>query len=160
MRLFDRGAALIAAGGAAVGALAAYLLDPDRGRSRRARYAGQGLGILRRGARGTARTARVVGSDAKGKLEAMQAGTGGQTDLNDAALAEKVETELFRDPSIAKGRINVNVQRSVVVMRGEVDNGAQRRDLERQASRIAGVGGVDNLLRLRGEAASEERSPT
>lgn len=152
MRSLDRGAMLIGAVGAAAGALAAHLLDPVRGRGRRARYVDQGMGMLRRGARVTARAGRVAVAEAEGKLQAMRAGTGGQADLNDAALGEKVETELFRDPSIPKGSININAEDGVVVMRGEVGEEGQRRSLEEKASRIPGVRSVENRLRLAGEA--------
>jgi hyperosmotically inducible protein len=150
-----RGILLVAAGAAALGALATFLLDPDRGRSRRARYGDQAMGLVRRGARGAARAGRLVGSTAEGKMEAVRVGSGGQPDLNDATLTEKLETELFRDPSIAKGKININVERGVVVLRGEVDDDKTRRKLERQAGRVPGVWSVENLLHLPGEPAQE-----
>jgi osmotically-inducible protein OsmY len=37
---------------------------------------------------------------------------------DDAALARKVETELFRDADVPKGDINVNAEDGVVFLRG------------------------------------------
>ena len=45
--------------------------------------------------------------------------------LDDATLARRIESELFRDPSIEKGAINVSVEEGVVVLRGVVDRPEQ-----------------------------------
>jgi osmotically-inducible protein OsmY len=67
-----------------------------------------------------------------------------------------VETELFRDPSIPKGDININVERGIVVLRGQVDTAGQREELIRKAKSIAGVLRVDSLLHLPDEPAPPE----
>lgn len=149
---------LIAGLGAAAGALAAFLLDPDRGRARRARYGDQAAALVRRGVDRVGRGVRFVTSTVEGKVEALQHAGGDEdgANLDDAALADKVETELFRDQTIPKGKINVNVERGRVVLRGEIDSVAQSRKLEKQASRIPGVWAVENLLHLPGEPAPTE----
>ncbi len=38
-------------------------------------------------------------------------------DYDDATLAQKVMTELFRDPHVPKGAINVNAENGVVLLR-------------------------------------------
>src|SRR5918996_417444 len=123
------GAIGIAAIGAAIGAAVAFLLDPDRGRSRRARYGAQAV---------------------------RSAGRHGTGELNDAALTAKVETELFRDPTLPKGTLNVNVERGIVVLRGQVDSDAQRKEIEVRAAAIPGVWSVRNLTHVAGEPAPEE----
>ena len=150
------GALGIALLGAAAGALAAFMLDPDRGKSRRARYGDQAAALLRRGVRGTERVARLAGATAAGRMEAARHLGGGDADLNDATLAAKVETELFRDPTLPKGNLNINVERGVVVLRGQVDSEAQRTEIERRAAAIPGVWSVRNLTHLAGEPAPEE----
>jgi hypothetical protein len=148
---------LLALPAAVLGALASYLLDPDRGRSRRARLADQAAGLTRRGMARAQRGARMIGSTIEGKSQAFRHRGEEEAMPNDAALADKVESELFRDPSIPKGKININVEQGRVVLRGEVDDDAQRRKLERQASRVPGVWSVENLLHLPGERAPGER---
>ncbi|MDQ6682419.1 MAG: BON domain-containing protein [Chloroflexota bacterium] len=142
--------------GALLGALTAYLLDPDKGRDRRARLRetlNGRLGDVRD--RIEQRRRRSIDM-LEGRLDQVrQPGETGAV-LNDASLAAKVETELFADQSIAKGKINVNVEEGVVVLRGEVDTAKQRTDLVRRARRIPGVADVTSLLHLPGEPAPPE----
>ena len=151
-----RGALIIAALGAAAGAAAAFLLDPDRGRSRRSRYGDQAAALLRRGLRQTERVAHAARATAAGRLERARHLGNGEPDLNDATLAAKVETQLFRDPSLPKGNLNVNVERGIVVLRGQVDSDAQRTEIEVRAAAIPGVWSVRNLTHLAGEPAPQE----
>lgn len=68
--------------------------------------------------------------------------------LNDVAITRKVETELFRDPDVPKGQIDVNTAGGVVWLRGEAKTPEMINDLERRARDIAEVHGVENLLHL------------
>ena len=72
---------------------------------------------------------------------------------DDATLAQKVETELFRPRDVPKGQINVNVQQGVVQLRGEVPHEQMMRELVERARGIAGVLDVENLLHLPGTPA-------
>jgi gas vesicle protein len=139
--------------GAAFGAITAWLLDPDRGRSRRARLADQTAAIARRGIRLAERQQRMIGSLAAGKMSALRSQPDAETAANDATLKEKVESELLRDPKIPKGAININAEQGIVVLRGEVPDEAMREKLEKRASTIPGVWSVENLLHLPGEPA-------
>lgn len=150
MGRFKMGAALL---GAAGGALAVFLLDPDRGRSRRARFADQAAAVIRRGGRRIERARRMVASTAEGKAEAIRHLGSGDTPANDAALTDKVETELFRDPSIPKGSININAEKGVVVLRGEVADAGEVERIEAAVRRIPGVWEVRNLLHPAGTPA-------
>jgi osmotically-inducible protein OsmY len=69
----------------------------------------------------------------------------------------KVETELFRDPAVPKGAINVNVEHGVVVLRGEVNDESLKHRLEELAGKVEGVDGVRNLLHLPAEPAPTRR---
>jgi hypothetical protein len=156
-----RTASLMVAGGVAGGALAAALLDPARGRSRRARLADQAAAAVRRGIRGAGRMTRRLRSDVDGRMSAMRhAGDGGDPFPDDATLTAKVQSELFRDQHVPKGSINVNVERGIVVMRGEVPDDAMRGELVSRVERMTGVWAVRNLLHLPGEAAPRESVAT
>ena len=77
---------------------------------------------------------------------------GGPPDrLNDPALARKVETEIFRDRDAPKGRVDVNAERGIVYLRGEVDSAHETAELIAAARRVDGVAGVESLLHLPGE---------
>ena len=63
-------------------------------------------------------------------------------------LAHKVETELCRDPSIDKERININAEDGVVVLRGELERPEQIRKLEEAVRKVPGVRDVRSHLHL------------
>lgn len=150
------GIPFIAAIAAAVGALAAYFLDPDRGRSRRAQTRDRLAGVTRRASQRLARTSRYVTATAGGKARALtHSGNGSGEAPNDAVLAHRVESELFRDPSVPKGRLNINAEHGVVYLRGVTDSPDQIRALEDQTRRIDGVREVRNLLKTAGSASAE-----
>jgi osmotically-inducible protein OsmY len=133
------------------GAAVAFLLDPQRGRARRAQLADQGAATVRHAAQEAERVVRSVTSTAEGKLEALtQSGSRvGATD--DVTLRDRAESILFRDPKVPKGTINLSVERGTLVLRGEVPNARMRNKLAREAEKIDGVWGVQNLLHLPGE---------
>jgi hypothetical protein len=157
----DRGRSMagipfVAAIAAAVGALAAYFLDPDRGRSRRAQTRDRLAGMIRRASERLARTSRYVTATAGGKARALtHSGNGSGEAPNDAVLAHRVESELFRDPKVPKGRLNVNAEHGVVYLRGVTDTPDQIRALEDQTRRIDGVRDVRNLLKTAENAPAE-----
>jgi osmotically-inducible protein OsmY len=148
---------LIAVGAAIAGAGIAMLLDPARGRARRARLADQAAAAVRRGVRTTERATRRVRSEVGGRLAAVQhAGGEAEPFPDDVTLADRVQTELFRDPSVPKGQINVNVERGIVVLRGEVPDDAMRGEMIGRVEAMPGVWAVRNLLHLPGEQAPTE----
>jgi osmotically-inducible protein OsmY len=139
--------------GAALGAAAAMLLDPDRGHSRRVRLADQAGALARRTRRSVDRQRRLVLSRAAGSIAALRARGRASSPANDATLKERIESELLRDRAIPKGAININAEQGIVVLRGEVPDAAMRAKLEERAAAIRGVWYVENLLHLPGEPA-------
>lgn len=143
--------------GAAAGAAAAFLLDPVRGAARRAQLADRTTAWWRDVSVGIGRGSRYLGSTVEGKAQALRHGGQGEPMPNDASLAMKVESELFRDPDVPKGDININVEQGVVVLRGEVGDAAMSERLEKAARAVPGVWEVENLLHLPGEPAPTHR---
>jgi BON domain len=87
-------------------------------------------------------------------------------DLDDITIARKVETELFRDPTVPKGHIDVNVVGGVVWLRGEVKTPTEIKRLAEQAQAIPEVKRVENLLHLpktpaptRSDTPARQRKP-
>jgi hypothetical protein len=74
-------------------------------------------------------------------------------------LAHKVETELFRDPTVPKGRMNVNAENGTVVLRGVANSRDQIERIILATMAIDGVRGVQSLLRTPDELPERERSP-
>ena len=142
---------------ASLGAAAAFLFDPERGRGRRARLMDQGAASMRRLSRGIERQVRLLTGRARGGWTALRVGEDADELANDATVKDRVESELLGDPAVPKGDINVNAEQGIVVLRGEVPDEAMRADLEQRAGRIRGVWYVENLLHLPGEPALTQR---
>jgi osmotically-inducible protein OsmY len=75
------------------------------------------------------------------------------TELNDPALARKVESEIFRPADAPKGQVSVSVEHRVAILRGTVRDEAQAKELERTAAAVDGIERVENLLHRPGEPA-------
>lgn len=139
---------------AAGGALLLFFFDPSSGRTRRARIVQRVPALLRSGGRALGRLGRTAGAEAYGlKQKATHLREEPKEDLNDPTIEAKVETELFRDPEVPKGQINVNVQEGVVQLRGEVTSHELIEDLVEKARRVQGVRDVESLLHLPGAPA-------
>ena len=138
----------------AAGAALVYFFDPENGRRRRSMARDRAAAAVRRGSENLERYGRFAAGRARGAVQEL-AGSGAESaaPLDDAALARKVETEVFRDSDVPKGKININVEHGKVVLRGEVERPEQRTDLEAAARRVAGVRDVENLLHLPGAPA-------
>lgn len=140
--------------GAAAGAAASFLLDPARGRSRRARLLDQGAATVRRAGRHADHAFRRVRADVTGRIEAVKASRSPDTrPLDDASLTDRVRSTVFRDGTFPKGDLNVNVERGIVVLRGEIPDAATRERLVAEVEGIDGVWSVRDLLHLPGEEA-------
>jgi osmotically-inducible protein OsmY len=116
--------------GAAIGAAAAWFLDPNDGTQRRNTMLGKAHAL-------------------KGKATAAAPGAGrepAEERLNDPGLQAKVESEIFRDPDIPKGQVAVNVESGIVFLRGEIGDQATIDRLSDAAGKVDGVRGVENLL--------------
>jgi hypothetical protein len=138
--------------GTGLGAVATYFFDPDRGRGRRAETADRLLGAARQTGRRLGRGYRYARGTAAGMTErVLRSGSQADKWMNDETLAHKVESELFRDPSIPKGSINVNAEHGAVILRGVVDTQDQIEQIMVATMAIGGVRAVRSLLRLRSD---------
>ncbi|HEX6022253.1 MAG TPA: BON domain-containing protein [Solirubrobacter sp.] len=119
--------------GAAAGAAAAHFLDPDSGPKRRKEARRQA-----HHAKGTMKGA--VHNVVPHRHEAM----------DDATLADRVRSQIFRDADAPKGDVSVDVQASVVYLRGAVADQAWIDRLGAEARKVEGITGVKNLLHAPG----------
>ena len=69
---------------------------------------------------------------------------------DDMVLTEKVKTEIFRDPDVPKGQINVNTEYGRVILRGEVASEDMVRQLVDRARAVEGVTDVQSMLSVAG----------
>jgi osmotically-inducible protein OsmY len=136
---------------AAIGAGLAFFFDPVNGNRRRKMTADRVAGFFRRSGRRAARARRGVSASASAvKQKATHLREERKPQPDDVTLARKVESEIFRDGDLPKGRINVNAEEGVVFLRGEVDRPEMIEDLEKAARNVQGVREVENFLHLPG----------
>ena len=103
------------------GAAAAYIFDPQLGRTRRAKLKDQLLARARRAGRGIDSQARYAAGTATGAAKRATGAGSGTAELDNTALARKVESVIFRPEDAPKDRVSVNAENSVVFLRGEVE---------------------------------------
>jgi osmotically-inducible protein OsmY len=138
--------------GAAIGAAAAWFLDPNDGTRRRNLARDKTMKYARQGKDEAARRATYAGQTVKGKATAAAPGTSREPAaerLNDAALKAKVESEIFRDPDAPKGQVSVSVEDGTVQLRGELDDESKIEGLREAAANVEGVRAVESLLHTR-----------
>src|SRR5690348_15124546 len=140
--------------GVFLGWLAAYLFDPRLGRGRRAVARDWLLARSRRLLRRGERAQRYATATAIGKTRAfLHRHEAKKPQPDDATLAHKVETIIFRDDDVPKGQISVNAEDGVVWLRGEVPDQAMLDALVTRTREVAGVRRVESLLHSPGQPA-------
>jgi hypothetical protein len=139
--------------GAVLGALLAYFFDPQNGKRRRHTTVDRTTGFFRSGARKSERTGRAVAAEAYGVSQKVRHLREEPKEFDDATLADKVRSEVFRPADAPKGDVSVNVQKGVVQLRGQVERPELIEELVEKVRTVQGVKDVENLLHLRGTPA-------
>jgi hypothetical protein len=134
--------------GVALGAALTWFLDPRNGARRRNVTRDRVLALFRRTGRRGKRAARSVEAEAYGLAMKATHLHERPKQLDDVTLAHKVESQLFRDPDVPKGDININAVNGVVYLRGQVHSPREIERLENSVRKIQGVRDVENLLHL------------
>jgi hypothetical protein len=140
--------------GAIVGAAAAYLFDPERGHARRAMLGDRVGAQVRRGWRKVNQLGtRTSASAAAFPQRMVQLRSMRPRPADDLTLRDRVESEVFRNPDLPKGRINFDIESGIVTIRGQVENAYQIANVEKAVLKVPGVAGVENLLHVDGTPA-------
>jgi gas vesicle protein len=140
--------------GAAVGATFAYFFDPQRGKARRALAMDWSTARARRAWQALSQFGRYSTNTAAALPQRMVSVRSGERPTeDDLTLRDRVESEVFRDPDIPKGEINIDVNSGIVTVRGAVDNAFRIASIERAVFNVPGVRGVENLLHVSGTPA-------
>jgi osmotically-inducible protein OsmY len=126
-----------------------FVFDPRAGRRRRAMARERGAAMARRTTRRMNRWGHRLRAEAAGQVAHVQhLRHPDRPAPNDAALADRVRSQLPRDPALHRHPINVNAENGVVVLRGVVDRLDQNRQLVEAANRVPGVRRVESYLHL------------
>ncbi len=144
--------------GAALGAAAAHLLDPENGARRRSRALERASWLARQGASDAQSQVQRAAQQAQGAAAGAASDAPRLEDPDDVTLARKVETEIFRGDDVPKGGVSIDVQAGVAHLRGEVPDEAWIGRLGEAAAGVEGIKGVQNLLHLTGTPAPPPES--
>lgn len=132
------------------GAALAYYLDSQNGRRRRHQSRDKALSFARHGTKRGRKLVHHARSDAAGAarraVHAVRPSE--EIELDDATLVDKVESIVFRDHDLPKGRVNINAENGVVFLRGQVDRPELVETLEKRVRKVRGVKDVENLLHV------------
>ncbi len=138
--------------GLAVGAAAMFILDPQNGRRRRSLARDQAIKarntVDRAVTEDLPKRADYVSGFAEGALHKVRQMTDGGSDRrseNESVLVDRVMSQVFRDPNLPKGDINVDASGSTVFLRGAVQDDELALDI---ANRVRAVEGVDHVVNL------------
>lgn len=130
---------------AAIGAAVAYLFDPDRGRSRRARIADQTAARARDAAGAVKAKAEYQKGVAKGIIHEVTEPLRGEEAYDDDTLLQKVKSEAlgyWPDPH----EIEVDITNGMVRVSGTVGNESDRENLIKLIRDVEGVGLIDDRI--------------
>lgn len=128
-----------------------YFFDRENGKRRRTMVADRTAGFFRRKARILERGRKRAVSAGYGAVQkAKHMSEEEKPQPNDATLKAKVESEVFRDPRVPKGQVDVNAEDGVVYLRGEVESTDLVSELEAATRKVHGVREVENLLHTPG----------
>jgi osmotically-inducible protein OsmY len=94
---------------------------------------------------------RKLTSDSRGwTYRVVQLTSSHHEPVDDKTLVDRVESEIFRDPSIPKGRVNITSRSGVVVLNGELGDESEIKRVEGAVRKVQGVIGVENFMHLPG----------
>jgi osmotically-inducible protein OsmY len=148
--MFKRGKSFVL--GAVAGAGAAYLMDPERGRGRRAKAIDMVGGRVRRGALKVERKSRYAEGVIAGVQHRLEHPGLAEPEVDDRTLKDRVESMIF-GPDLPKANVVIDVVDGVVTLRGQLKRPDQIKAAEAAAASIPGVKGVQNLLHPPGQSA-------
>lgn len=136
---------LLIGSGSIFGALLAYVLDPDRGRSRRARLKDQAAASGRRFADKVRKTAEYQTGLARGVVHEVSDTLSPENEYNDESLLQKVRSEAlgYWDGSEP---IEVDITDGMVKVKGSVRDRSSRDQLIDLIRDVEGVDLVDDRL--------------
>jgi BON domain len=142
-------------GGAAVGAAAMYVFDPDRGHRRRSMFRDRSRSLLRHEYRHANRAVRHKLVDTENRLEGavIRARGGGRFHPeSDVDLREHLR-QVIANVDFSTRDVNIEAVKGVATLRGQVETADQQDRLVVEVEKVPGVVSVRSFLHLPGAPA-------
>lgn len=142
---------LISLGLVAVGGLVMYLMDPERGRSRRARLADQAEARTKDVAEAVSAKANYQAGVVKGVAhEVAEVFTSHDDEYDDEALLQKVRSEAIGPAGLPD--IQVDVTDGEVTISGSLEDEKAKRRLIKSIQKVDGVRAIDDFIEVGAQA--------
>jgi gas vesicle protein len=139
--------------GIILGALAMFILDPQNGRRRRSLARDKAIkarnAVDRVVTEDLPKRAEYISGFAEGATHKIKEAAEGGSDRrpeNEVVLADRVMSQVFRDPDLPKGDINVDASGTTVFLRGSVEGDELAQEIEKRVRAVEGVDDVVNLI--------------
>jgi osmotically-inducible protein OsmY len=134
--------------GAVVAAVVAYLFDPDRGRSRRARLADQTAAGLRDAKETVKAKAEYQQGVFKGAVHDVKEAVTPDDRFSDEKLLEKVRSEAVGRLNGSTSNLEIDITDGQVRLSGSLESAEERERLLELISKVEGVAGIDDQTRI------------
>ncbi|HEX6221999.1 MAG TPA: BON domain-containing protein [Acidimicrobiia bacterium] len=137
---------LKAVGLVSLASLITYLLDPDRGRARRARLADQLAAKGRDVSDAVSAKARYQKGVVEGVAHEVATAFAEEAVYDDATLLQKVRSEAMGPSGVDTDHVEVDIRDGNVRLTGAVSDAAARRRLVDFVGKVDGVRGINDTL--------------
>jgi osmotically-inducible protein OsmY len=144
--------------GAALGAAAAYLFDPDSGDGRRARLRDQAGALVRQGRARADGLSRHAGNVIEGRLHEIGEAADLDRPMDDATIADRIRSEVLGRSGLEADGVVVNVENGKAQLRGAAPTAETIEDIVDRTRAVAGVLDVENLMHLPDAPAPNKRA--
>jgi hypothetical protein len=132
-----------------IGAGAAHLFDPRRGRRLRRTVRDRSAAFARRGARLGSRKARFAGGHVRGLVAAVRR-LSAKPDVatDDATVTQRIRSDALQDAGVSTRDVEVEFDAGVATLQGSVDSRTVADDLVSRVAKVPGVQDVAAMIRV------------
>jgi osmotically-inducible protein OsmY len=144
--------------GAAMGAAAAYLFDPDEGNGRRAKLRDRAGALLRQSRERADQLSRHASNVVQGTRHELGGAADLDRDMDDATIADRIRSEVLGRRELTADGVVVNVENGVAQLRGVVPTREAVEDIVDRTRAVPGVVDAQNHLHLPDEPAPNKQA--
>jgi osmotically-inducible protein OsmY len=140
--------------GVILGAAVMYFLDPNGGARRRNLTRDRAISYGRTGVKNVGTAVEMAAGQAQGVVSETIPTRRDNPNPDDPTLKDRIESELFRDPTLGRDKMNITViEDGIVQLRGELPTEADIQSVVSRVKSIRDVTGVESYLHTPGTPA-------
>jgi osmotically-inducible protein OsmY len=140
--------------GGIVGALLLYFLDPQGGNRRRSLLTDKASSLTRKGTKTAGGIGQGITSRSQGLVTETVPHKHDNPNPDNNTLQDRIESELFRDQTLGRDKIVINViEDGIVQLRGQLASQAEIQSVIARVKAIRDVKGVESFIHTPGTPA-------